>query len=472
MKLRLLIVLSLVVVLAGFFSAENSYASGGSYQTCCANCCYATHIVKQGEYLKVIAARYGTTVDAILCCNNIRNPNLIYPGQRLTIPYPCGGTTKPPTGTWKGQWWNNRDLSGNPKLTRSYNSINFNWGSKAVGSGIGADNFSARFTSTQTFAAATYRFHVEVDDGVRLLIDDKIVIDQWRITSVAHYTFDKPMTAGKHKLQVDYFEHTGLARIKVWIERLSPSAGTVEYFSNRSLTPPAILTRADTKPIDYNWGDGPAVPGLPADNFSVRWVRNVSFEAGTYRFTVNVDDGVVVRIDGTPIIDEWHEASNATYVKDVQLTKGVHELRVRYFEAGGKAKIKVSWAKVPAPAPWKAKFFNNMNLAGTPAVTRNDTAINFNWGNKSPATGISADYFSAVWNGDFTFAEGTYRFTATADDGIRVWVDNTLIIDQWHLSSVRTYWADYHVSAGTHHVKVQYFENNGLAVAKLSWAKK
>ena len=473
MKMRLLIVLSLVVVLAGFVSVQDSHASGGSYSSCCANCCFTTHIVRQGEYLKLIAAHYGTTVNAILCYNDIGNPNLIYPGQRLTIPYPCGGGA--PTGAWKGQFWSNRTQTGTPKLTRNYNSINFNWGSKPAGSGIGSDNFSARFTSTLKFSAAYYRFHIEVDDGARLWIDGQTVIDQWHDTSVAHYTFDKQMTAGNHTLRIDYYEHTGLARIKFWMEAISapsPASWTVEYFSNVWLTPPAVLTRVESHAIDYDWGTGSPIADVPADNFAVRWVRNVNFEAGTYRFTAFADDGIVVRIDGTPIIDQWHIASGITYVKDISLSQGVHEVRVRYYEATGTAKVKVSWTKVGATGPWAAKYFNNKDLSGDPALTRNDNAINFDWGGGSPATVIAADNFSAEWNGDFAFAAGTYRFTATVDDGIRVYLDNVLIIDEWHLTSVRTYFAELSVSAGTHHVKVQYFENNGQAVCKVSWVKK
>ena len=472
MKMRLLIVLSLVVVLAGFVSVQDSNASGGSYSSCCANCCFTTHIVRQGEYLKLIAAHYGTTVNAILCYNDIGNPNLIYPGQRLTIPHPCGGGV--PTGAWKGQFWSNRTQTGTPKLTRNYNSINFNWGSKPAGSGIGSDNFSARFTSTLKFSAAYYRFHIEVDDGARLWIDGQTVIDQWHDTSVAHYTFDKQMTAGNHTLRIDYYEHTGLARIKFWMEKVTAppaTAWTAEYYSNTSLTPPPVLIRTETHAINYDWGDGSPIAALPHDNFSVRWVRNVSFETGTYRFTVNADDGVVVRIDGTPIIDEWHGA-NATYVKDIHLTQGMHEVRVRYYEATGTAKIKVSWAKVAAPSPWSAKYYNNTTLAGDPVVTRGENAINKDWGSGPPVPGMNTDYFAAEWNGDFTFTAGTYRFTATVDDGVRVYYDGNLILDEWHDTSVHTYWAELYVPAGTHHIKVQYYENTGLAVAKFSWVKK
>ena len=475
MKLRLLLVVSLVVVLTGFVSAQNSYAASASHQSCCgkSNCCYKTYYVKAGEYLKLIAARHGTTVDAILCSNNIRNPNLIYPGQRLQIPYVCGGTT--PTGTWKGQWWTNPDQSGTATLTRNYKAVSFDWGAKAVGSGIGSDYFSARFTSTLRFQASYYRFHIQADDGARLFIDGQLVIDEWHIAAVTHYTADRKMTAGNHTVRIDYFENTGLARVKFWMERISPpspASWTVEYFKNATLTNPPFLTRTETHPIDYDWGDGAPVAGLPADNFSVRWVKNLRFDGGTYRFTVKADDGVVLRVDGVPLIDEWHSVADKTYVKDIHLNAGVHELRVRYYEGTGSARIKVSWTKVSTSGPWTGKYFNNMKLEGDPVLTRNDNTIYFNWGGGSPAAAVSSDYFSAVWNGDFSFAAGMYRFTATADDGIRVYLDGNLIIDEWHDSSTRTYWAELHVPAGTHHVKVQYYENNGDAVAKVYWAKK
>ena len=50
-----------------------------------------THVVRRGENLSGIAARYGTTVSALVQANNIRNRNLIYVGQILTIPGDGGG---------------------------------------------------------------------------------------------------------------------------------------------------------------------------------------------------------------------------------------------------------------------------------------------------------------------------------------------------------------------------------------------
>jgi LysM repeat protein len=55
------------------------------------------HIVRRGETLSRIAWRYGTSVWAITRANGLRNPNYIWAGQRLCIPY-CGGYVRPPCG--------------------------------------------------------------------------------------------------------------------------------------------------------------------------------------------------------------------------------------------------------------------------------------------------------------------------------------------------------------------------------------
>ncbi|MBN2358524.1 MAG: LysM peptidoglycan-binding domain-containing protein [Deltaproteobacteria bacterium] len=61
----------------------------------------ASYTVRSGDTLSAIAARYGTTVDALVRANNIKNRNLIYPGQKLTIPGRSGGahSTSQPSGS-------------------------------------------------------------------------------------------------------------------------------------------------------------------------------------------------------------------------------------------------------------------------------------------------------------------------------------------------------------------------------------
>jgi glucose/arabinose dehydrogenase len=119
---------------------------------------------------------------------------------------------------------------------------------------------------------------------------------------------------------------------------------------------------------------------------------------------------------------------------------------------------------------YKASYFANQTLSGTPVTERCESAINYDWGTGSPSgSGVGPDNFSVRWAGTHSFATtGTYTFTATADDGVRVYLDGTLVIDQWKDQSATTYTASRTVSAGNHELKVEYYENGGDAVARFS----
>ena len=126
-------------------------------------------------------------------------------------------------------------------------------------------------------------------------------------------------------------------------------------------------------------------------------------------------------------------------------------------------------AAAPVSGQFDAQYFNNTTLSGTPVVEQCETAINYDWGTGSPAAGVNADNFSVRWSGQFNFAAGGYTFSATADDGIRVYVDGNLVIDKWIDSSATAYTATTTLTAGTHAVKVEYYDHTVDAVAKVSW---
>ena len=63
-------------------------------------------------------------------------------------------------------------------------------------------------------------------------------------------------------------------------------------------------------------------------------------------------------------------------------------------------------------------------------LTRIDNAIDFDWGEGSPGAAVPADRFSARWTRTKTYTAGTYRFSVTGDDGIRVLVDGTLVLER------------------------------------------
>ena len=131
------------------------------------------------------------------------------------------------TGTnWTAAFYNNTTLSGDPVASELYpEGLYFNWGegtpynadNSMPVSGVNEDNFSVRFTSTQTFVeAGTYVFTIYVDDGMRIFFNDVPVIDQYNQNMTPDFRtfmFERAMAASEQiAMRVEYVEFTGIAR--------------------------------------------------------------------------------------------------------------------------------------------------------------------------------------------------------------------------------------------------------------------
>jgi hypothetical protein len=122
-----------------------------------------------------------------------------------------------------------------------------------------------------------------------------------------------------------------------------------------------------------------------------------------------------------------------------------------------------------AGGPWRGEYFANADLYGTPALVRNDADVNFDWGLDAPAPGLPTDHFSVRWTRNLSLPEGRWRFHATSDDGVRVWVDGIAIIDQWHTTGAVTYNTTASLSGGNHEVRVDYYDNVEDAKIQVWW---
>ena len=100
---------------------------------------------------------------------------------------------------------------------------------------------------------------------------------------------------------------------------------------------------------------------------------------------------------------------------------------------------------------WVGQYFSNPDFAGDPVFTRVDAQVNFNFGAASPVPGfVPEDNFSIRWTNLEDFAAGTYRFTAGAQDGVQVRIDNQVIIDNLgNNGSFQLRQADVFVAGGT-----------------------
>ncbi len=251
---------------------------------------------------------------------------------------------------WQGEYFSNPWLVGSPTVVRTDPAVNFDWGAGSPDYRVPADRFSARWTRMAYFEGGRYRFIVEVDDGVRLFVDGHLLIDQWRDQSLSTYTAERDLSAGEHSLRMEYYENGGAAVARLRWERVdAPVTPTAawrgEYYANPWLAGAPTLVRED-RDIRFEWGPGSPDPRLPSDRFSVRWTRAVSFKEGRYRFTTVTDDGVRLYIDGRLVIDRWWDMAPTAHSVEVDLTAGVHSLRMEYYEGGGNATAKLSWEMV------------------------------------------------------------------------------------------------------------------------------
>ena len=77
-----------------------------------------------------------------------------------------------------------------------------------------------------------------------------------------------------------------------------------------------------------------------------------------------------------------------------------------------------------ADSTWRARYWNNRDLDGDPVLKRDEEQIDHDWGDDSPSSRVNNDDFSARWTRVIYLNAGTYRFSATMDDGMRVWIDD------------------------------------------------
>jgi alpha-glucosidase len=151
-----------------------------------------------------------------------------------------------------------------------------------------------------------------------------------------------------------------------------------------------------------------------------------------------------------------------------------------YLPANGGYAVRLAPVTQPPPPPpppppptggLTGTYFDNTDFTGR-SVSRTDATLNFNWPGTSPAPGIASTTFSARWTGYLTPpASGTYTLHTLSDDGVRVWLDGRLVIDNWTAHAPTENRAVVALEAGRRHaIKVEYFQNFGGATMSLMWS--
>ncbi|MFH1709353.1 MAG: PA14 domain-containing protein [Planctomycetota bacterium] len=129
------------------------------------------------------------------------------------------GTTapNPETGGLLGTYYSGRELSGDPILVRSDAQVDFPWGYNAPAPEVTADNYSVRWTGRiRIDMPGVYTFYTVTDDGVRLYVDNALLVDKWIDQALTEYSGTANLAAGWHDLRMEYFEGGVTACAHLW----------------------------------------------------------------------------------------------------------------------------------------------------------------------------------------------------------------------------------------------------------------
>ncbi|MCT7957913.1 PA14 domain-containing protein [Laspinema palackyanum] len=424
-----------------------------------------------------------------------------------TLPPDSGNSS---TSNWHAQYWNNKNLTSSPLWSKyeEMSDLRFHAGNGApVGTqGIKEDEFGARWITTSYFDGGIYNFINQADDGVRVYVDGKLIIDKWKDSPFEERRAFAAIEPGYHQVMVEYHENKGgAANLLRWEQANPPKEWAVEYFRGQDLNPNNLAGHrgGGTGFIDKNWGEGKE-SGIPIgnDDFSDRWTTTRYFdEPGIYELNSQADDGIRIWVDDQLVIDKWHDQGFVTNKALIALDKGFHRIRVEHYENKWSSAIKLDWKKVAGKAnifkpawanpnephnpldsrwsqPWVAEYYNNLNLEGAPVATRmvdggasgSLRGFDLSWGTGSPDPKISTDNFSSRLITHRDLVGGVYKFNLKGDDGVRVYINGEKVIDRWDNPPFGTpHQQVISLPSGMHRIEVEHSEKTGLAYVGLDW---
>jgi hypothetical protein len=276
----------------------------------------------------------------------------------------------------------------------------------------------------------------------------------------------------------DQMWHRGTDTVTVtqWL-RSEVVTWNVQYFTDSSLTANCYTGTEDASFMFKQWFASPPTSGCPANTFGARFTKQVSFQGGNYTIHLQRAGQARVLLDGQPLINLWPAGDGG--MEATRALTGTHEVRVEYAGTATLSPTLGVWWYGPGALPaiptadssmWRAVYYGNRTLWGTPALVQNESGdgINHSWGEYGAGYGLPAYDWSARFTRNVDFTCGVYRFSAHVDDGVRLWVGNHLIIDQWR-DQVGDFTADLDMTGGSVPVKVEYYQRGWGAALTVNW---
>jgi beta-glucosidase len=216
----------------------------------------------------------------------------------------------------KGEYFDNKDLQGSPVVTRTDAQINFDWYTNAPVPQLPTDKFSARWTGYFVPpSSGTYQLGARADDAVRVFLDERALVENWRDGSAKTFTKAVELEGGRaYKIRFEYYDNYANATAKlVW----GPPA------LNESLREEALKKAREADLVVLALGLAPSLEGEEMD------VKVKGFSGGD-RTDLNLPDAqeellkavvatgkpvVLVLVNGSALAVNWAQSNVAAIVE-------------------------------------------------------------------------------------------------------------------------------------------------------------
>ncbi len=367
--------------------------------------------------------------------------------------------------------------------------------------------------------AGAYTFFTRSDDGSRLYVDDQLVVDNDGLHPAIEKAGVVTLAAGEHDIRVEYFEKAGGDSLEV----LWSGPGVVkEVLPEAIFVPPVAPQLAAALSVDkmqFELFEGTfstvaEMNGLVPDTVGATDVFDLDIAAGvnrygvkysgklqvdvadTYSFSVASDDGAQLFIDGAIVIDNDGRHPVIEKQNVVELSAGLHDIKLEYFQSGGGADLQVRWSRsgqadsaIPAsalysPAATAADVTPAVDVAG--AATGYSVApvwsydlYDGSWPNLPDFEALTPTFSATTSTLDLSVAPetttfalrfqgtievneaGLYTFYTSSDDGSRVVVNDQLVADNDGRHAAIEKQGQIALDEGVHDIELTYFQGYG-----------
>jgi len=252
---------------------------------------------------------------------------------------------------------------------------------------------------------------------------------------------------------------------------------SVEYYSDGALTDRCAIDEETDHYLFKTWDHDAAVGGCPAGRFSTRFSRAVDFDGGNYTFALGYDERARLKVDGETVVDGWNAGEHyGTH----HLDPGYHQVSVEFYNSGGDAALTAFWwgpgfelrRDTQDSSRWYAEHWGNQDLWWDPVITvrGGDGALNHDWSWDSPDLNLPVDYFSSRFRRTVALDPGRWQFDLFADDGVRLLIDDQVIVDEWQPQQ-EWFTSTVTLEGGDHQLVVEHFEEKEVAMVGLDWER-